>query len=82
MLYILERYVKVGTRFGSCKQVDAEGAGSLNPPHRRYLAHGTATDWMYEELHVPMAFTWEIFGDMNAGMPLKKLILGQPLDLT
>ena len=32
----------------------------------RYLAHGTATDWMHEELRVPMAFTWEIFGNMTA----------------
>lgn len=32
----------------------------------RYLAHGTATDYMYEELHVPMPFTWEIYGDEGA----------------
>ena len=32
----------------------------------RYLAHGTATDWMHEELHVPMAYTWEIYGNMTA----------------
>ncbi|GMH33623.1 hypothetical protein BSKO_01457 [Bryopsis sp. KO-2023] len=31
-----------------------------------YLAHGTATDYMYTRLHVPLAFTWEIYGDMNA----------------
>ncbi|CAM6103817.1 unnamed protein product [Calypogeia fissa] len=29
-----------------------------------YLAHGTATDYMYDMLRVPMAFTWEIYGDM------------------
>lgn len=32
----------------------------------RYLAHGTATDYMWEELHVPMPFTWEIYGDPAA----------------
>lgn len=31
-----------------------------------YLAHGTATDYMYEKLHVPLAFTWEIYGDQTA----------------
>eukprot|EP00884_Botryococcus_braunii_P001474 jgi/Botrbrau1/11327/Bobra.0038s0087.2 len=31
-----------------------------------YLAHGTATDYMYEKLKVPLAFTWEIYGDQNA----------------
>lgn len=32
----------------------------------RYLAHGTATDYMYDVLHVPLAMTWEIYGDMKA----------------
>jgi len=31
-----------------------------------YLAHGTATDYMYEVLKVPLPFTWEIYGDMKA----------------
>jgi hypothetical protein len=31
-----------------------------------YLAHGTATDYMYETLHVPVAMTWEIYGDEKA----------------
>ncbi|KAI5062091.1 hypothetical protein GOP47_0022630 [Adiantum capillus-veneris] len=31
-----------------------------------YLAHGTATDYMYEVLGVPLAFTFEIYGDMEA----------------
>ncbi len=31
-----------------------------------YLAHGTATDYMYERLGVPLSFTWEIYGDTNA----------------
>ncbi|KAL2620622.1 hypothetical protein R1flu_000827 [Riccia fluitans] len=30
-----------------------------------YLAHGTATDYMYDVLKVPMAFTWEIYGDLK-----------------
>jgi len=33
---------------------------------RRYLAHGTATDYMFQEVKVPLSFTWEIFGDMKA----------------
>lgn len=28
-----------------------------------YLAHGTATDYMFEKLGVPVTFTWEIYGD-------------------
>jgi hypothetical protein len=32
----------------------------------RYLAHGTGTDYMYEVLKVPMAYTWEIYGDNDA----------------
>lgn len=31
-----------------------------------YLAHGTATDYMYSVLKVPLSFTWEIFGDPDA----------------
>lgn len=31
-----------------------------------YLAHGTATDWVYVKGAVPVAFTWEIYGDTNA----------------
>ncbi|KXZ42457.1 hypothetical protein GPECTOR_145g748 [Gonium pectorale] len=31
-----------------------------------YLAHGTATDYMFEALHVPVAYTWEIYGDFKA----------------
>ena len=31
-----------------------------------YLAHGTATDYMYERLKVPLSFTWEIYGDADA----------------
>ena len=31
-----------------------------------YLAHGTATDYMYDTAGVPLSFTWEIYGDMKA----------------
>jgi hypothetical protein len=41
--------------------------GPPRPPCSRYLAHGTATDWMWQEMRVPAAFTWEIYGDADAG---------------
>jgi len=31
-----------------------------------YLAHGTATDYVYINMSVPIAFTWEIYGDFSA----------------
>eukprot|EP00898_Chlorokybus_atmophyticus_P002578 jgi/Chlat1/3320/Chrsp22S03474 len=31
-----------------------------------YLAHGTTTDYMYESMKVPYAYTFEIFGDTDA----------------
>ena len=31
-----------------------------------YLAHGTATDYIYLNMSVPVAFTWEIYGDFEA----------------
>jgi hypothetical protein len=34
-------------------------------PHR-YLAHGTATDYMFQEMKVPLSYTWEIYGDSKA----------------
>lgn len=37
------------------------GGGSVG-----YLAHGTATDFMYDVAKVPMAFTFEIYGDNSA----------------
>ncbi|XP_071925401.1 uncharacterized protein [Coffea arabica] len=37
------------------------GGGSVG-----YLAHGTATDYMYDVTKVPMAFTFEIYGDGTA----------------
>ena len=32
-----------------------------------YLAHGTATDYMHANMSVPLATTWEIYGDDAAG---------------
>ncbi|OIT24537.1 PREDICTED: mast cell carboxypeptidase A [Nicotiana attenuata] len=37
------------------------GGGSVG-----YLAHGTATDYMYDIARVPMSFTFEIYGDSTA----------------
>ncbi|KAK2997795.1 hypothetical protein RJ639_028567 [Escallonia herrerae] len=37
------------------------GGGSVG-----YLAHGTATDYMFDIVGVPMAFTFEIYGDGTA----------------
>ncbi|XP_072966569.1 uncharacterized protein [Typha angustifolia] len=37
------------------------GGGSVG-----YLAHGTTTDYMHDVAKVPMAFTFEIYGDMLA----------------
>ena len=31
-----------------------------------YLAHGTATDYIYEKMKVPVVYTWEIYGDVDA----------------
>lgn len=31
-----------------------------------YLAHGTATDYMFHVMKVPLPFTFEIFGDLKA----------------
>ncbi|KAH7425532.1 hypothetical protein KP509_11G059300 [Ceratopteris richardii] len=45
--------------YNSC--VIGSGGGSVG-----YLAHGTATDYMYEALGVPLAFTFEIYGDSEA----------------
>ncbi|XP_068640657.1 uncharacterized protein [Aristolochia californica] len=37
------------------------GGGSVG-----YLAHGTSTDYMYDVVNVPLAFTFEIYGDLEA----------------
>lgn len=46
-----------------CKDncVVGSGGGSVG-----YLAHGTSTDYMYEIARVPLAFTFEIYGDPKA----------------
>ncbi|XP_057861353.2 uncharacterized protein LOC131069791 isoform X3 [Cryptomeria japonica] len=46
-----------------CKDncVVGSGGGSVG-----YLAHGTSTDYMYEIVRVPLAFTFEIYGDPKA----------------
>ncbi|XP_020234667.1 carboxypeptidase A6 [Cajanus cajan] len=41
--------------------VIGSGGGSVG-----YFAHGTATDFMYDIVGVPMAFTFEIYGDETA----------------
>ena len=33
----------------------------MNVTNFRYLAHGTVTDYMYDVVRVPMAFTFEVF---------------------
>lgn len=50
------RHAPVATRF----------APRTHPLPRSYLAHGTATDYMYGQLHVPVALTWEVYGDASA----------------
>ena len=47
----------------SCRKQCAVGSGGKSVG---YLAHGTATDYMYDVLNVPLPFTWEIFGDTAA----------------
>lgn len=46
--------------FNNSVVVDSGGKGV------GYLAHGTATDYMFEKLKVPITYTWEIFGDLKA----------------
>lgn len=46
-----------------------------------YLAHGTATDFMFDIARVPMSFTFEIYGDRNASnMDCFKMF--NPVDIT
>ncbi|KAG5542781.1 hypothetical protein RHGRI_015782 [Rhododendron griersonianum] len=42
------------------------GGGSVGLVLLAYLAHGTATDYMFDVARVPMAFTFEIYGDGTA----------------
>ncbi|XP_048501834.1 uncharacterized protein LOC104905661 isoform X2 [Beta vulgaris subsp. vulgaris] len=59
---------------GRC--MTGSGGGSVG-----YLAHGTATDYIYEIAKVPMAFTFEIYGDESA--PSKDCFrMFNPTDLT
>ncbi|PSS17165.1 Carboxypeptidase [Actinidia chinensis var. chinensis] len=61
-----------------CKQrcVVGSGGGSVG-----YLAHGTATDYMYDIARVPMAFTFEIYGD-RTGSSKDCFKMFNPSDLT
>ncbi|KAE8057375.1 hypothetical protein FH972_014076 [Carpinus fangiana] len=52
------------------------GGGSVG-----YLAHGTATDFMYDIARVPMAFTFEIYGD-EAASSQDCFKMFNPTDLT
>ncbi|KAJ8772735.1 hypothetical protein K2173_027912 [Erythroxylum novogranatense] len=52
------------------------GGGSVG-----YLAHGTATDYMYDIVKVPMAFTFEIYGDPTASSK-DCFKMFNPVDLT
>lgn len=52
------------------------GGGSVG-----YLAHGTATDYMYDIVKVPMAFTFEIYGDSTASSK-DCFKMFNPVDLT
>ncbi|XP_022772568.1 carboxypeptidase B2-like [Durio zibethinus] len=52
------------------------GGGSVG-----YLAHGTATDYMYDVVRVPMAFTFEIYGDGTASAK-DCFKMFNPVDLT
>lgn len=59
---------------GHC--MTGSGGGSVG-----YLAHGTATDYVYEIAKVPMVFTFEIYGDESA--PAKDCFrMFNPTDLT
>ncbi|KAK3436905.1 hypothetical protein EUGRSUZ_E03516 [Eucalyptus grandis] len=46
-----------------------------------YLAHGTATDYMYDIARVPMAFTFEIYGD-GAASPKDCFKMFNPTDIS
>lgn len=52
------------------------GGGSVG-----YLAHGTATDYMYDIVKVPMAFTFEIYGD-DAASPKDCFKMFNPVNHT
>ncbi|KAF8410319.1 hypothetical protein HHK36_002846 [Tetracentron sinense] len=52
------------------------GGGSVG-----YLAHGTATDYMYDIVKVPLAFTFEIYGD-GAASSKDCFRMFNPIDMT
>lgn len=58
-----KKHVPQALNQASCGGRCAIGSGGKSVG---YLAHGTATDYMYDKLHVPLSFTWEIFGDDKA----------------
>lgn len=60
---MIDSYTTQALNQASCSGRCAVGSGGKSVG---YLAHGTATDYMYEKLHVPLPFTWEIFGDDSA----------------
>lgn len=57
----LEILKELNTRV--CKGACTVGCGGKSVG---YLAHGTATDYMYANLSVPLAMTWEVYGDQKA----------------
>lgn len=59
---------------GRC--MTGSGGGSVG-----YLAHGTATDYIYEVAKVPLAFTFEIYGDESAP-PKDCFKMFNPIDVT
>eukprot|EP00243_Klebsormidium_subtile_P004113 TRINITY_DN17894_c0_g1_i1.p1 TRINITY_DN17894_c0_g1~~TRINITY_DN17894_c0_g1_i1.p1 ORF type:complete len:498 (+),score=95.97 TRINITY_DN17894_c0_g1_i1:371-1864(+) len=58
---MLELLQKVNRLHCGGRCVVGSGGGSVG-----YLAHGTATDYMFDVLHIPLPFTWEIYGDEKA----------------
>lgn len=52
---------KLNNRHFQGRCMMGSGGGSVG-----YLAHGTATDYIYDITKVPMAFTFEIYGDESA----------------
>jgi len=46
-----------------CRGKCAVGSGGKSVG---YLAHGTATDYIFERLKIPLVFTWEIYGNDRA----------------
>ena len=64
-IHPLSNYLRTASRLS----LPARPSRPAPPPPLRYLAHGTATDYMFTTLGVPLALTWEIYGDWGAGEP-------------